>query len=274
MKASGALPPESGPTNCISPTRSPARPGFLGTLRENGGPVAFALRLRIENRRIREIESMVVRDAAAAKAIEAMGRPDPLFSEALPASERRSRKDLIAIANKYYDGIEQSKGSHCPVRSNCARASKTESEPPTIPDLKIDPNSSWTPLSLGCKDQLDTRFFSFVHKVDPRRFLIVDEERGLVFGFFEFLVPGTVKSVDIPGHGAYSIPLPYQAPLTIQVAELYKIVNGKILRVEALQTNVPYGTPNPFAAKTESSARASVGNALGPPATAAVWKAW
>jgi len=234
--------------------------GFLGTLRENGGPVAFALRLKIKNRRISEIESMVVRDEAAAKAIEVMGRPDPLFSEALPASERRSRKDLAAIANKYYDGIEQSKGSIVPFDPACTRI-QNGIRTTNNPELKIDPNSSWTPLSLGCKDQLDTRFFSFVHKVDPRRFLIVDEERGLVFGFFEFLVPGTVKSVDIPGHGAYSIPLPYQAPLTIQVAELYKIRNGKILKVEALQTNVPYGTGNPFVAKAESSARVGGGSA-------------
>lgn len=230
--------------------------GFIGTLRENGDPVAFALRLKIESRRIREIESMVVRDAAAAKAIEAMGQPDALWSQTLPASERRSRQDLVAIANKYYDGIEQSRGSIVPFDAGCTRF-QNGTRTTNNPDLKVDPNSSWTPLSLGCQDQLDTKFFSFVRKIDPRRFLIVDQERGLVFDFAEFLVPGTLKSVDIPGHGPYAIPLPYQAPLTIQVAELYKIRNGKILRVEALQSNVPYGMPNPFAGTAESPGPAS-----------------
>ncbi len=70
--------------------------------------------------------------------------------------------------------------------------------------------------------------------------------QGLVLGWLLFHIPGTVTSVDIPGHGSVSIPLPYQAPTTLDVAELYKIKNGKILKVEALQTNVPYGTPSPF----------------------------
>jgi hypothetical protein len=76
--------------------------------------------------------------------------------------------------------------------------------------------------------------------------MVIDEERGLVLGWLLFHIPGTVTSVDIPGHGSIAIPLPYQAPTTLDIAELYKIKNGKIRKVEALQTNVPYGTPSPF----------------------------
>src|SRR3984957_7285902 len=73
--------------------------GFLGTLRENDAPVAFALRLKIDHRLIREVETIVVRDPGAGNAVEAMGQPDPLFLSALPAGERLSRDALIAIAN-------------------------------------------------------------------------------------------------------------------------------------------------------------------------------
>lgn len=51
--------------------------GFLGTLRENDTPIAIAIRLKIEARLIGEVETIVVRDAGAAKAIEALGAPDP-----------------------------------------------------------------------------------------------------------------------------------------------------------------------------------------------------
>jgi hypothetical protein len=219
--------------------------GFLGTLRENDTPVAFALRLKIDHRLIREVETIVVRDPAAAKAIEAMGQPDPLFLAALPAAERRSRDELIGIANKYYEGIEHSNGGLVPFDSDCNRV-QNGTQTTNNPNLKLNPNDSWTPMQLGCKDQLDTKFFSFVRKIYPRRFMVIDEERGLVFGFFLFHIPGTVTSVDIPGHAAVPIPLPYQAPTTLDVAELYKIKNGKIRKVEAVQTNVPYGTPSPF----------------------------
>lgn len=219
--------------------------GFLGTLRENGTPVAIAIRLKIEHRLIREVETIVVRDPGAAQAIEAIGKPDPVLLAPLNASERRSRDELIAIANKYSEGIEHNNGDLIPFDPDCNRI-QNGVQTTNNPNLKVDPNNSWTPTSLGCKDQLNTRFFSFVRKIYPRRFLVVDEERGIVFGLFLFHIPGTVTSVDVPGHGSIAIPLPYQAPTTLDIAELYKIRNGKIWKVEALQTNVPYGTPSPF----------------------------
>jgi hypothetical protein len=219
--------------------------GFLGTMRENGLPIAIALRLKIDHRLIREVETVVVRDAAAAKAIEMLGQPDPLFLAPLPTSERRRRDEMIAIANKYFDGIEQSNGDLVPFDPDCNRV-QNGVQTTNNPNLKIDPQSDWTPLSLGCKDQLNTKFFSFVHKIYPRRFMVIDEERGLVFGFFLFHIPGTVKTVDVSGHGTIAIPPPDLAPTTLDVAELYKIKSGKIRKVEALQTNVPYGTPSPF----------------------------
>lgn len=221
--------------------------GFLGTLRENGNPVAIALRLKIERGLIQEAETIVVRDPGAAQAIEARGQPDALFTTALAKSERRPRAQMIAIASKYSDGVEHSDGALVPFDPGCNRV-QNGVQTTNNPSLKFDPKDSWTIFSLGCKDQLDTKFFSFVRSIDPRRFLAIDEERGLALGWLLFQVPGTVKSVDIPGHGAVSIPLPYQAPTTIDVAELYKIRNGKILKVEALQTNIPYRTPSPFVA--------------------------
>lgn len=221
--------------------------GFLGTLRENGNPVGFALRLKIQDRMISQVETLVVRDPGAAQAVEALGQPDPLYSTALSTSERRPRKEMIAIADKYSDGVEHSKGDLVPFDSQCTRI-QNGIQTTNNPKLLLDPKDTWTPLSLGCKEQLDTKFFSFVQKIDPRRLTVVDEERGLVLGWPLFHVPGTVLSVDIPGHGSFAIPPPYQAPTTIDIAELYKIRNGKILKVEALQTLIPYATGRPLPA--------------------------
>jgi hypothetical protein len=219
--------------------------GFLGTMRENGTPIALAIRLKVENRRIAEAETLVIREPDSAQLIEAMGKPDASFLDTIPAAQRKSRDELIAIANKYYDGIEQSKGSIVPFDPSCNRVQnglKTTNNP----DYKLPPPMTWNPLALGCKEQLDTGFFSFIRKVYPRRFLVVDEERGLVFGSFLFQIPGTVKSVNVPGQGTIPMAPANLSPYTLDVVELFRIRSGKIQRVEALQAKLPYGTPSPF----------------------------
>src|ERR1039458_2306063 len=101
-------------------------------------------------------------------------------------------------------GIEQSKGSIVPFDPTCNRV-QNGLRTTNNPDYKPPAPMTWNPLALGCKEQLDTAFFSFIRKVYPRRFLVVDEERGLVFGSFLFQIPGTVKSINEIGKEA--IPL-------------------------------------------------------------------
>jgi len=218
---------------------------FLGTMRENGTPIALAVRLKVENRRIGEVETLIIREPDSAKNIEAIGQPDPVFLETVPTAQRKSRDEMIGIANKYYDGIEQGKGSIVPFDSTCNRV-QNGLRTTNNADFKPNPPMTWNPLALGCKDQLDTGFFSFIRKVYPRRFLVIDEERGLVFGSFLFQIPGTVKSVNVPGHGTVAMDQKDLSPYTLDVVELFKIAGGKIKRVEALQARLPYGTPSPF----------------------------
>ena len=81
---------------------------FIGTLREenqqntDGAAVLIALRLKVENRRISEIELFVVRNENAAKNCEKLGMPNHLFLEAVPPGERMSRADLVKTANMYF----------------------------------------------------------------------------------------------------------------------------------------------------------------------------
>ncbi len=217
---------------------------FIGTLRENGTPIALALRLKIENRRISEAETLVVREEASAKNIEALGQPDPVFRETASSTERASRRDLIAIANKYFEGVERGSGDIVPFDPDCNRI-QNGTQTTNNSNVKY-PSESWNVLALGCKDQINTKFFTFIEKVHPRRFLVVDDERNLVFGFFMFQIPGTVKSVDVAGHGIVPMDPSNLSPYTLDVAELYKIKVGRIRKIEALQTRLPYGTPSPF----------------------------
>jgi hypothetical protein len=58
--------------------------GFFGSMREAGEPIILALRMKIEDRKISEIETIVIRDVQDAQNLEKRGHPDPLFTETIP----------------------------------------------------------------------------------------------------------------------------------------------------------------------------------------------
>ncbi len=99
---------------------------FLGTVREKGKTeadgdlVAIALRLKIRNQRITEIEQIVSRPAnvnssrgdfpPSGQGVEGMGAPHPIFTTPIPEKDRASRAELIETANYYFSGLEKNDG--------------------------------------------------------------------------------------------------------------------------------------------------------------------
>ena len=203
---------------------------FFGTIKENGMGAALALRLKIENRKISEVETVVVRSERTAKLMDDTGAPDPIMLETIPAVERKPRGELIATTNQYFEAIEQGNGKVAPFDPECNRFE----------------NGMKTSGTAGCSDQLDTQVFNYIRKIYPRRFLVVDEERGLVFGFFMFNHPGNILWVNVPGEGKHEMPGAAKRPFSVDVAEGFAIRNGKIRKVEALMTSLPYGAKSPF----------------------------
>jgi hypothetical protein len=204
--------------------------GFFGTIQENGTGAALALRLKIENRKISEVETVVVRSARTAMLMDNAGAPDPIMLETVPAADRKPRGELIAITNQYFEAIEQGNGKVAPFDPECNRFE----------------NGTKTSGTAGCSNQLDTQVFNYIRKIYPRRFLVVDEERGLVFGFFMFNHPGNILWVNVPGEGKHDMPASAKRPFSVDVAEGFAIRNGKIRKVEALMTALPYGAKSPY----------------------------
>jgi hypothetical protein len=91
---------------------------FLGTMREvntpTPNPVILAVRLKIENRQVSEIENMVIRDNLAATNLEKIGTPNPLFLATIPAAQRASRAELIRIGNSYLSALEKKRRQKYP----------------------------------------------------------------------------------------------------------------------------------------------------------------
>lgn len=205
--------------------------GFYGTIRENGRPATFVLRLKVENRRIAEAETLVLRGAATAQRIE-MEMPDPVLLETVPVAERLPRPELVARTNLYFEAIEQGNGKVAPFHPDCARF-----------------ENGMKTSGVSCSDQLDTKIFDYIQKIYPRRFLVVDEERQLVFGFFMFNHPGDITWVKGSDGARRDMEAAATRPFSVDVAELFRIKDKQIRKVEALMVTLPYGQQSPFLPK-------------------------
>lgn len=232
--------------------------GFIGVVKETDIPAILAVRLKIENRRVTEIETIVTREPKGASAFEAIGKPKALWDELLTPSERRSRQELAAIANSYFEAIVHSNGSLAPFDKNCRRAengvySVLNPSADLDPTLIWDPKSSFRLYKMGCEEQINTGLFSYIRINRDRRFPIVDDERGIVVTLIMFDHPGTVRYFDTPGFGRVNNPPEFLKPTSIEIFEAFKIKDGKILEIAAEGGFLPYGIQSGWENRPDNS---------------------
>jgi len=216
----------------IDTTNSEA--GIFCVVEENGHPEIVSLRLKIQNNNITEIEKIVARSVS-----DNWYKPDslvekPIFTEVLRPEERRSREEMIAIANSYFEGLEQSTDALTPFAPNCTRV-----ENGNITANNPHGESPIHRMSAG--DQFTTGFSTFITSIRERRFPIVDEKLGLVYAVIFFDHAGTVTEVTMKNGITFKVPPPYDTPYTFLIGELFKIKSGKIHQIEAVLLDVPYG---------------------------------
>ena len=209
---------------------------FLGVLPENGAPVILCVRLKVELHRITEIEAIVARKEPGSIARpENLVTPNPIFAEAVPPAQRRSRQNMIAIANSYFNAIEKGHGSFVPFDENCNRI-ESGMQTTNNKQLATSPDSV---LGLGCAAQIKTRNFQPDTLIRDRRFAVIDEERGLVFvlGFFDH--DATLRSYTLAD--GRTVKQTRTGPWTWETAEMFKIQDGIIMRVEAVVNTGIFG---------------------------------
>jgi hypothetical protein len=147
--------------------------GFFGTIEEHGHPVILGLRLKIDNRKISEMEVIALRKTAGVFSEPQNLVDKPIFHQALEPSERRPRAELIRVANSYFEGMEAGTDKNTPFDKDCQRI-----ENGVI--TSNDPASKSPITRMSCRAQFATGFTKVITRVQERRFPVVDEERGLV----------------------------------------------------------------------------------------------
>jgi len=231
----------------LDPTSHQA--GLFAVMKEFDKPVILALRLKIEDGRIAEIEHVVARNVRDSS-LPNLTTPRAGLLETVPPAERVSRDEMFRIANSYFEAIEHSDGNLAPFADDCVRREngmQTTSntvpthDPSDAPDAPI--NSLHAQIRMkGCRDNINTRTLSYITKIRPRRLIIIDEEKGLVFGFPMFNHRGNVRSIKILGvPGLDEMPMNTR-PSDLEAGEIFKIRDGKIHEIEAMGFILPYGS--------------------------------
>lgn len=224
---------------------------FIGTIKEEGrnpnqpaGGV-MALRLRVRNGKITEAETLVVRNQQAFDRLEKLGTPNHLFLQPVPEGQRMSRADLIKTANMYFSGMQQNDGKGVyPFTDDCNRLEngmQATNVPVKAGESRPDPATATNySASWSCKEQFQSGLLHFVTRIRDRRYVAVDQERGLVFSFAFFdHSAGKTRHFKTPS-GREVAAGPTQ-PWTWEIAEMFRLENGKIRQIEAILDRSPYG---------------------------------
>lgn len=202
---------------------------------ERGDWELTTLRIKARGGRIAEAEQMIVRrtgnsgggSAGGATIVnEPQQSPEPRLLAPVAPEERVSRDELVRIAHAYFEGIDTATDSSItPFWDDCTRRENgtiTANNPDAAPGSMA---------RLACKQQYDTGFQTIVTDIRDRRIWVADTERQLVFGFAFFDHSGVGNPNTTTGT--------FAKPFTFQIAEVFKVRDGKIQQAEAYLYSVP-----------------------------------
>jgi len=215
--------------------------GFFGVVEETKNTSPFALRLRIEDHKISEVETIVHRPAASEPF---PAHPElaekPILNEIVPRDHRVPRARLIALADGYFNTLQLNDGTlFTQFTDDCNRV-ENGLQTTHNPDLvKLIPVAN-----LGCADQFRMGNYHYDTALRARRFPLVDEERQLVLGAGFIDHSGALTTFKLTDGTVIDSPI--RVPSTLCLLELFRIQDGKIRQIEAVFISVPYGMPSPW----------------------------
>lgn len=216
--------------------------GFFGVVNEPAFSSLFSMRIKVVDRGIAEVETVVLRMVDEPKGIvwpEPILVDKPIFSEILTEEQRRPRERLITIADGYFSTLQLNDGTlYTDFHEDCERV---ENGTQTTNNTVVAVTSVG---ALGCEEQFKLGNYRYDDRLRARRFPLVDEERGLVLASAFIDHSGRMGKYTLTNGQEVEAPVRY--PHSFYLLELFKIVDGKILQIEAVFVTVPYGMPSPW----------------------------
>ena len=207
--------------------------------------IQLALRLKVVNRQITEVEHVIARITAPSQ-LNALKAPRAAFMQTVPKSERNPRNILLLIANSYYDALTQNNGELAPFADDCGRRENgMHTAGVGRPADAPPPPGGFGDLPTDCAGQLTSRAMSYINSIDLRRIAIADEEHGLVFGLTMFRQPMEQKTITVIKKDGTTAERPMNFnPFDLEAAHIFKIWGGKIHEIEAMGFTLPLYSKN------------------------------
>jgi hypothetical protein len=186
-------------------------------MEENGMPILFAARLKVVDRKLAEIETMVVknRDEGALWGPDNLKEPSAMMRYVPTAAERMPRAQMVEIAGRYPAGLKSGsfEKSDVPFAPNAYRFENGV--------RMAGPGCTFQPPS--CENMRTQRIPTLAGLT--QRLVAVDEEMGVVLFWMNF-GPGS-----LPGAGG-------RALVTF---EAFKVYGGQVHAAEAIFEGQPSG---------------------------------
>lgn len=234
-----------GPEDARAADPSTGEVAYFGVVEENGSPGYMALRLKIEDHKISEVETLIDRPGNGPGPFgnPAAMAPVAVLAQDVPPAERRPRARMIALADGYFNTLQLNDGQiftsfspDCSRRENGVWTANDPHPDPKSPQYKYGKYSCEAGFKLGN--------YRWDDRLRDRRFPLVDEEKGLVLAaaFIDHSAHlQTFTTTDGITHQS-----PIKSPHSFCAMEIFKILDGRIRHAEAVFITVPYNMPSPW----------------------------
>lgn len=206
---------------------------WYGISTEHGQAAYHGLRLKVIGKQISEVESILGREGTPEVFAKTDGfKIDPAFTTKVPAAQRRSREQLIALVDGYFNSKQQNNGQVFTTFSDKCTAITN--------GVNTTAGSNyWAAKAVqGCEAQLKDGVYKPVDHIRARRFPVVNEETGVVVALS--LEDHAARFVDYQSLDGKTLGIQVPYPNARGRLELFKIEDGKIMRIEGVSVLLPY----------------------------------
>jgi hypothetical protein len=205
---------------------------WMGVVEEHGQPAFLALRLKVVNGGIAEVETVVRRKGGPPQYSDpAAYAHDPAFAEA--SAGGAAPVALRTVVGGYFDALEGKASARPALAAGCERLDN---------GVATTKGATAEGGVQGCAAQFSAHVFKPVSRVRERRYPVIDTARGVVIatGF-----------LDLPAHAdkppagqglAWAATYPY----SVGYMAAFKVRKGRIARIDSISAALPYRMPSPW----------------------------
>ena len=217
---------------------------YFGTMREFDSLVLMAMRLKVHDRRISEVETLFYRKGAGpawsdagVDATNTRGTADSAWLTPIPAAGRATRDQLTGVALAWMSALAHYDGkSILPVADDCVRF-ENGARVSGNPRLQIG-DGRFNLAALGCRQQLQSGYFASISRIHHRRGVAVDPDTGTVVVWANLDQAGSRELRLADGHTLSMRAL--AQPASTETMMVFRIEGGTIRRIQMLALAVPY----------------------------------